>query len=327
MKKNMRILIAYDGSDCAEAALDDLTQAGLPKTAEAIVMSVSEIWLPPPPVASYEMLDQANSAQITEVEKKVYAKGSRAVKEAKALAERGVARVRAAFPKWKVKGEAIYGSPAWELVFKADQWKPDLIVVGSHGRSALGRLVLGSVSQRIVTEARCSVRIARGRVEEPGSPVRIVIGIDGSAASRAAASEVAGRNWPAQSQVRVVVVDDPRHLTLGGINPAVSAVNQQGRARIQNLAERSAELIRSDNLHASAVIEEGDPKRVLPNVAKKWGANCIFVGATGFSNRLERFVLGSVSAAVAARAHCSVEVVRHRRRDRRNQMPSEPQRQ
>jgi len=35
-----------------------------------------------------------------------------------------------------------------------------------------------------------------------------------------------------------------------------------------------------------------------------------FVGSAGFSNRLERFVLGSVSAAVAARAHCSVEVVR-----------------
>jgi nucleotide-binding universal stress UspA family protein len=34
------------------------------------------------------------------------------------------------------------------------------------------------------------------------------------------------------------------------------------------------------------------------------------VGSAGFSNRLERFVLGSVSAAVAARAHCSVEIVR-----------------
>ncbi|MCA1575337.1 MAG: universal stress protein [Acidobacteria bacterium] len=40
------------------------------------------------------------------------------------------------------------------------------------------------------------------------------------------------------------------------------------------------------------------------------GANCIFVGSTGFSNRLERFLLGSVSAAVANRAECSVEVVR-----------------
>lgn len=315
MKKNMRILIAYDGSDCAEAALDDLAQAGLPQTAEAIVLSITEVWLPPPPVSSYEIVEQAMSVHVPADLKKVYMKGSRVVKEAKALAERGAARVSATFPHWKVMAEAIYGSPAWELVFKADKWKPDLIVLGSHGRSALGRFVLGSVSQRVVTEARCSVRIARGRVEEPGSPVRIVIGIDGSPASKAAVRAVAERNWPAQSQARVVVVDDPLEPTLVGqlmpmVAESVDLENRIDRKRIQKLAEDAAKLLRSGNLHASAMIEEGDPKHVLPKVAEKWGANSIFVGATGFSNRFERFVLGSVSAGVAARAHCSVEVVR-----------------
>jgi len=322
MKRKMRILIAYDGSDCAEAALDDLTQAGLPETAEAIVMSITEIWLPPPPVSSYEIVEQAMTVHVPADMKKVYAKGSHAVKAAKALAERGAARVSATFPKWKVKAEAIYGSPAWELVFKADKWKPDLVVVGSHGRSALGRFVLGSVSQRIVTEARCSVRIARGRVEESGSPVRIVIGIDGSAAAHAALRAVAERNWPAQSQARVVVVDDPLQPPLAGdlipaVAKSVNSTNREERARIQKFAEDAAKLIRSRNLHASVLIEEGDPKHVLPKVAEKWGANSIFVGAMGFSNRLERFVMGSVSAAVSARAHCSVEVVRGRAKRKR----------
>jgi nucleotide-binding universal stress UspA family protein len=317
MKKNMKILIAYDGSDCAEAALDDLAQAGLPETADAIVMSVTEIWLPPPPASSYEIVEQAMSVHVPADLKKVYVKGSHAVKAAKALAERGATRVRSIFPKWKVRAEAIYGSPSWELVFKADKWKPDLIVVGSHGRSALGRFILGSVSQRVLTEARCSVRIARGRVEEPGSPVRIVIGIDGSPASQAAVRAVAERDWPAQSQARVVVVDDLLQPTLVGelmplVADSVDSSNQTDRARIEKLAEDAAELIRSVNLHASAVVEEGDPKHVLPKIAEQWGANSIFVGATGFSNRFERFLLGSVSAAVAARAHCSVEVVRPR---------------
>jgi nucleotide-binding universal stress UspA family protein len=315
MKKKMKVLIAYDGSECAEAALDDLGQAGLPETGEAVVMSITEVWLPPPPASSYEIVEQAMLVHVPADLKKVYVKGSHAVKAAKALAERGAARVRASFPKWKVQAEAIYGSPAWELVFKADAWKPDLIVVGSHGRSALGRFVLGSVSQRVLTEAHGSVRIARGRVEEPGSPVRIVVGIDGSPASRAAVRAVAERNWPAQSQARVVVVDDPLQPTLVGeliplVAESVDLSNRADRARIQKFAEDAAKLIRSGNLHASAVIEEGDPKHVLPKVAEKWGANCIFLGATGVSNRLERFLLGSVSAAVAARAHCSVEVVR-----------------
>lgn len=323
MKKNMKILIAYDGSDCAEAALDDLAQAGLPKEAEAVVMSVTEVWLPPPPASSYEIVVQATQVRAPADLKKVYAKGSYAVKEARALAERGAARVRSSFPKWKVRTGATYGSPAWELVFTADKWKPDLIIVGSHGRSALGRFVLGSVSQRVLTEARSSVRVARGRVDEPDTPVRIIVGIDGSRESRAAAKAVAERCWPLQSQVRVVVVDDPLEATLIGelLPPVVESVafsNRLDRAKVEKLAEDAAKLIRSKGLHVTVAIEEGDPKHVLPKVAEEWGANCIFVGATGFSNRFERFLLGSVSATVAARAHCSVEVVRSKRKQKTN---------
>jgi len=322
MKERMKILIAYDGSDCAEAALDDLTQAGLPNEAEAIVMSVTEVWLPPPPTSSYEIVEQATQVHVPADLKKVYAKGTRAVHEARVLAERGLARVKAGFPNWKVRAEATYGSPAWELVFKADKWKPDLVIVGSHGRSALGRFVLGSVSQRVVTEARCSVRIARGRVEAPGSPVRILIGMDGSPASLAALQAVAERNWPAQSQARVVMVDDPLRATLVGeliplVAESVAASNRLDRTRIREFAEEAAKLVKCKSLHVSAAIEEGDPKHVLPKVADEWGAQCIFVGATGISNRFKRFLLGSVSAAVAARAHCSVEVVRARAQRKR----------
>jgi len=67
--------------------------------------------------------------------------------------------------------------------------------------------------------------------------------------------------------------------------------------------------LRTRGLTVSSVIKEGDPKHVLLDEAERWGADCIFVGARGLS-RVERFLLGSVSAAVAARAHCSVEIVR-----------------
>ncbi|MBK9709453.1 MAG: universal stress protein [Acidobacteria bacterium] len=57
------------------------------------------------------------------------------------------------------------------------------------------------------------------------------------------------------------------------------------------------------------MILEGDPKSVLLDEAEKWGADCIFVGAAGMS-AIDRLLLGSISAAVATRAECSVEVVR-----------------
>jgi nucleotide-binding universal stress UspA family protein len=57
------------------------------------------------------------------------------------------------------------------------------------------------------------------------------------------------------------------------------------------------------------VVREIDPRRALVEDAEQWGADAIFVGARGIG-LLERFLLGSVSAAVAARAGCSVEIVR-----------------
>ena len=47
MSEQMKILIAYDGSDCAKDAIEDLPRAGLPRVAEALILSVAEVFLPP----------------------------------------------------------------------------------------------------------------------------------------------------------------------------------------------------------------------------------------------------------------------------------------
>lgn len=314
----MRVLIGYDGSDCAEAALDDLTRAGLPPTGEAHILSVAEVWLPPPPPSSYEILEEARKVQSPAELQRDFASRCPAAKEALALAERARERVQTNFPNWKVTAASACGSAAWELVTHADKWKPNLIVVGSHGRNALGRFVLGSVSQRVMTEALCSVRIARGRVEEPGSPVRIMVGTDGSEPSDEALLAIARRKWPAQSEVKIVLVDDPLAPEfLGKLIPPLEKMieedRQQERAWVEKISRHSIELLRSASLKVTCAVREGDPKRELPKAAEEWGADCVFVGSAGFSNRFERFVLGSISAAVAARAHCSVEVIRKAR--------------
>jgi nucleotide-binding universal stress UspA family protein len=311
----MKILIGYDGSECADAALDDLKRAGLPANAEAHILSVAEIWLPPPPPSSFEIIEQAREVRVPSDLKRIYARGSASAEEALASAQRARERVKTSFPGWDVCADSACGSPAWELVFKADQWKPDLIVVGSHGRTALGRFVLGSVSQRVLTEARCSVRVARGGVADPNSPARIIIGIDGSPGSEVAVRAVSKRMWPANSEVKLVAVDDPLIPSYVGelIPPLAKTIEEDAneeRIWSQKIRTQSSALLEGVDVKVTQVLREGDPKHELPRAAEDWAADCIFVGSTGFSNRLERFVLGSVSAAVAARAHCSVEVVR-----------------
>ena len=76
------------------------------------------------------------------------------------------------------------------------------------------------------------------------------------------------------------------------------------------MAEALEEKLRAAELVVSSVIINGDPKRLLVDEAEQWGADSIFVGARGL-RLIDRLLLGSVSAAVAERAHCSVEVVRN----------------
>jgi nucleotide-binding universal stress UspA family protein len=302
----MKLLIGYDGSECADAALDDLRRAGLPDDIEARILSVAEVFLPPV---------SPSGSESTPISEPIYAKARQALVHAETLAERARGRLEALFPGWQVKAEAAAGSPAWEMVFRADSWKPDLVVVGSYGRTALGRFVLGSVSQSVLTEARTSVRIARGKPDVTETPVKIIVGVDGSEGSKLALSAVTKRSWPDTTEVRVVMVSDPlvpKFVTdlLSPIVESVSEVNKADQRWAEQVLSECEQALMPTRLKITTEMREGDPKRELPELAESWKADCIFVGSQGFSNRLERFVLGSVSSAVAARAQCSVEVVR-----------------
>lgn len=313
----MKLLIAYDGSESADTAIDGLLRAGLPsQNVEALVVSVAEVWLPLP--AQNEVLDDTFPLQIPPGLKHARERAADMIADAEEIAQRGRERVQQALPEWSVSYEVGNGSPAFELLNLAEQYQPQLIVVGSHGRTALGRFVLGSVSQKVLTEAPCSVRIGRPSPGVGTSAQRIVLGVDGSRGSTAAVREVGRRNWTAGSEVRVVVAQDlmktfPASLLIPPVKGFVDETDREERTAVEAIAADAVKILRAnlnDHVTVSATVDSGDPKEVLVRLAEKFGADCIFTGATGFSNRIERFILGSVSAAVAARAHCAVEVVR-----------------
>lgn len=299
--EKMKILIAYDGSDCSKLALADLQRAGLPDEAEATVLSAADVWILPQPENESEV--PVYSKAHKDPWNKERREAEQAVDEARALAAEAVQTIRSRFPSWDARAEALADSPAWAVIRRADEWKPDLIVVGSHGRSAFGRAVLGSVSQKIVTHARGSVRVARGRVENGDAPVRIVIGVDGSAYAEAAVEAARRRAWPSGSEAIVVAVPE---LLMGGLVWSEEFDDEQFYA--DKIVAAAAEKLRETGLSVSTQVSYGDPKRVLVDEAEERGADSIFVGARGL-RAVERFLLGSVSTAVAARAHCSVEVI------------------
>jgi nucleotide-binding universal stress UspA family protein len=295
--KRMKILIGYDGSPCAESALADLKRAGLPREVEAMVISVSEEWIPAP--ASIGGV--STTFPVDELEEE---------REAVTLAKSAKATIKTIFPEWDVQAEAVIGSPANILIWRAEEWNPELIVVGSHGRTALGRFFFGSVSQKVLHAASCSVRIARGKEKSADEPVRLLAGVDGSKDAESAVKAITARHWPKGSAAQVLgaigvfppVATDYMALE---IEKWTAAEN----ARVREAVEAAASRLRGIGLDVSSVVKVGDPKYLLCAEAEEMDADCIFVGARGMG-RIERMLLGSVSSSVASRAHCSVEVIR-----------------
>lgn len=310
----MKLLVSYDGSDCSEAALDDLVRAGLPDEGSALVLTIAEVWLPAPN-PDKDVTGTGSDAEIEHIIQKHREKAEKAVAEAGTLANHAKERLQRILPQWEISAEATYGSPAWEIITRAAKFKPDLIVAGSHGRSAISRFILGSISQKVLTEAHCSVRIARGRVEIDSAPVRLIIGFDGSKGSYAAVEAVASRQWHEETEIRLIIATNPVSPSIIGklIPPVVhltEEVNESERKRMEELAENPLKILRERGFKTSLHIYTGNPKRILVEEAESWGADCIFVGANAIGSRMERFLIGSTSTAVAAHAHCSVEVVR-----------------
>jgi nucleotide-binding universal stress UspA family protein len=79
--------------------------------------------------------------------------------------------------------------------------------------------------------------------------------------------------------------------------------------RVRDVFAAAAEKLRSAGLHTEILVRRGNPADEILQEAHTWDADCIFLGAKG-TRGIDRLLLGSVSSAVAARAHCSVEVVR-----------------
>jgi nucleotide-binding universal stress UspA family protein len=316
MTSTMNILIGYDGSECADAALRELTRAGLPSEARSVVLTIADVWPPPPPGAEDDLSDldpgiRGRVLELWEADKKVLV-------EAGNTAAQAARNVRATFPSWNVRSRASADSPAGGILKEADEWLADLIVLGSHGMSVTERLLIGSVSQRVMTHASCSVRVARERKESNCGPLRLIVGFDGSTDAEAAVLEVASRSWPKHTDVRVLTVMDQRMLsaiasrTLRLRSSLEGADKDDHEAWLHRMTQRATDRLNAAELRATSVIIHGQPKQALLESARQWDADAIFVGATGLTG-LRRLLIGSVSSAVTAHAPCTVEVVRPRR--------------
>ena len=192
------------------------------------------------------------------------------------------------------------GNPRVLIPFFARKWSSDLIFVRAHVRRDFEHWMVGSVARSVMASAPCTVQIVRDQPQAQAqahtldSPRRVLLATDGSETSLAAATALAGRPWPEGSEFKIVTVEEPWL-----IRPTSTILN----------VNRAAEVLAAAGLKATEAVLSGNPRDVILEEAKKWDADLIVVGSHGRSG-FKRFLLGSVSEAIAMNAHCSVVVVR-----------------
>jgi len=142
----MKILVGVDDSEYSQAVIRHVAAANWPAGARFLVVSIYT-W---PVVVGTEPVEPAVIVQKLIGERE---------KQAKAVAEKGAEALREA----GLRAEARVGSgdPRFVLVDTAAQEKADLLVVGTHGRTGMRRLLLGSVAAHVIGHAPCSVLVVR----------------------------------------------------------------------------------------------------------------------------------------------------------------------
>ncbi len=142
--------------------------------------------------------------------------------------------------------------------------------------------------------------------------MKILFATDDSKFSDAAAMNLAAQFRPQDTEVLVMHVVEP--VAVAAVPQMSSGYYPELEDRIpqaKQLVEHTASLLTAAGFATTTFVTEGDAKSELLDKADQWSADLIVLGSHGHKG-LERFLLGSVSAAVARHAHCSVEIIRNR---------------
>ena len=217
----------------------------------------------------------------------------------------------------EVQKQILIGDPGSQIVDFATDMNSELIVVPSHGRKGLQRVLLGSVAERIIRHANCSVLVLR-RKSEAGETKegvmtpsewlprrRVIVPIDFSPSSQLALHTAT--EFVAQTDIRcihILPIVDHIYSGMFGQGMRVDEARRVDQEKFMKgyLAEHGFEQMRYAAL-------SGDPGTTIVDYAKRHLADLIVIPSHGYQGA-KRILLGSVAERVIRHAECPVLVLR-----------------
>jgi len=298
-----RIVVGTDGSECAAQAL--IRRLALPPGTAIHAVGVAL----DPRIAAGGYCD------IGFVNMQVGQKIVDAERQALAVATRE-AEQRLAREGCAVTCAVRAGDIGHEIVTAAAEFRAELVVVGTRGRSQLEQLFLGSTAHKVARSAACSVLISRGRST---TVTRVVVAVDGSEFSARAIRLLGRLPLPPDGQATVVHVCKSLHPVLerlevlpgarSRIQPMLEPDRCRQREHAEELVHTACECLGSAGKSADAHVAVGDPADEICKLIRRVHADLVVAGARGVSG-VQGLLVGSVADRLLQHAPCSVLLAR-----------------
>jgi nucleotide-binding universal stress UspA family protein len=195
--------------------------------------------------------------------------------------------------------------------------KPDLVIIGTHGRSGFERLLLGSIAEKVLRKASCPVMTVPRRAPDavPAGPVlykRILCPVDFSASSLHALKYATSMAQEAEGQLTVV------HAVAHEIEYA-SDIEYDKRMSVADFLAMREEALRRrleetvadvrERCHVQPLLIHGTPWREILRVAAERQADLIVIGVQG-RGAADLLFVGSTTQHVVRQALCPVLTLR-----------------
>jgi nucleotide-binding universal stress UspA family protein len=289
----MKLLLALDGSNGSDAVFREVASRPWPTGSECCVLTaIDPFFFTKAPL----ILAEAKKDAQTMLDE-----------SAESLKQTGL----------QLRTEIVLENPRHGIPRAAKEWNADLILMGSHGRGAFGRLLVGSTAQAVLRHATSSVEIVRDggqKKEKSGGAMRVLVATDGSECAETALRTVSERPWPEGTEILVIAIPELPLIT--GAYPyyppsVVAEVTVANEAHAKAAMQKGVEWVKKTGLQVKGEVMEAQesPVRAILGMADVWGADLIVLGSHG-RRGFDRYVMGSVSESVALHAHCSMEVTR-----------------
>lgn len=289
-KQRLNILLADDGSQHAQAAVEWLQSISLPPKSQILV---------------FHAFHSGQIEFVSDFERSLE-------RTKKQLSNLG----------YCVETELQLGHAAEKILEIAAARTPDLIVLGAKGLRSTVSILLGGVAQHVVEYACCPVLIVRAPYHGFG---RVLFATDGSIASQSAASYLGKFPLPDDAHISLMNVLPPMQVPVmmepyyGGAWQTVYAVprapqeEEALKKRESELGEalltRTRRLLQTYGLEATPVLARGDAATEILDHARQNQIDLIVAGSRGLS-QFTSLWLGSVSRKLVHYSNCSVLIVK-----------------